>query len=277
MPDPYFRLPPSTITPPHMTKRIAIVTGVGRLKGIGTAICLELAKNGVDIFFTYWRTYDNQMPWSSADEEPDLIQAEIRGLGVRCEKIELNLMEDDSVDRLFNDAVRTLGPPAILVNNATYSTSTDILSITPQELDKHYLVNLKATTLLCVEFVRRYQGGGPEGRIINLTSGQSLSAMSSEIAYAITKAGIETLTKTLAHELAAKGITINAVNPGLTDSGWLQESHKQLFQDRFPMGRFGQPEDAARLVNFLVSEQASWITGQVIHSEGGFIREKYNG
>ncbi|HEX8659212.1 MAG TPA: SDR family oxidoreductase [Hymenobacter sp.] len=259
-----------------MDRKIAIVTGVGRLKGIGKAICVELAKNGVDIFFTYWRNYDQQMPWQSEDEEPALIWDEIRRLGVRCEKIELDLREPAAVETLFNEAAKTLGPPSILINNATYSTSTDVFTLTPTELDQHYLVNLKACTLLCVEFVRRYPGGR-SGRIVNLTSGQSLSAMSGEIAYAITKAGVETLTKTLAHELATKGITINAVNPGLTDSGWLDEAHRQLFQDRFPMGRFGQPEDAARLIAFLVSEQAGWITGQVIHSEGGFIREKYNG
>jgi 3-oxoacyl-[acyl-carrier protein] reductase len=265
---------PLGYTQAFMNRKIAIVTGVGRIKGIGKAICIELAKNDVDIFFTYWRNYDNQMPWTSEDEEPEVIQDELRRLGVRCEKMEVDLRAETAVETLFNEAVRTVGPPSILVNNATYSTATDIFSITPTELDQHYLVNLKAATLLCVEFVRRYQGGRA-GRIINLTSGQSLSAMSGEIAYAITKAGIETLTKTLAHELAAKGITINAVNPGLTDSGWLEDSHRQLFQDRFPMGRFGEPEDAALLINFLVSDQAGWITGQVIHSEGGFVREKY--
>lgn len=259
-----------------MDRKIAIVTGVGRLKGIGRAICVELAKNDIDIFFTYWSSYDQQMPWRADDREPELIQDEIRRLGVRCEKIELDLREEASVATLFNEAVKTVGQPAILINNATYSTPTDIFTITPTELDQHYLVNLKACTMLCVEFVRRYPGGRA-GRIINLTSGQSLSAMSGEIAYAVTKAGIETLTKTLAHELAAKGITLNAVNPGLTDSGWLDEADRQRFADRFPMGRFGQPEDAARLISFLVSEPAGWITGQVIHSEGGFIREKYNG
>lgn len=201
-----------------MDRKIAIVTGVGRVKGIGKAICIELAKNDVDIFFTYWRNYDNQMPWTSEDWEPELIRDELRRLGVKCEKMEVDLRTETSIGALFNEAVKTVGPPTILINNATYSTSTDIFSITPTELDQHYLVNLKAVTLLCVEFARRYQGGRA-GRIINLTSGQSLSAMSGEIAYAITKAGIETLTKTLAHDLAAKGITINAVNPGLTDSG----------------------------------------------------------
>lgn len=98
--------------------------------------------------------------------------------------------------------------------------------------------------------------------------------MCEEIAYAVTKGAIETFTKTIAHEIAQKNITINAVNPGLTDTGWLNDQLKELFIKRFPMGRIGQPEDAARLIAFLVSEKAQWITGQIINSEGGFIREK---
>jgi 3-oxoacyl-[acyl-carrier protein] reductase len=162
-----------------------------------------------------------------------------------------------------------------LINNATYSTQTDIYNITPSELDKHYFVNLRATTLLSIEFIRRFKNN-KHGRIINLSSGQSLSAMSGEIAYAITKGAIETFTKTISHEIASKGITINAVNPGLTDTGWIDDKQKELFLDRFPMGRLGQPEDAAKLIAFLASENAEWITGQIIHSEGGFIRENYN-
>jgi 3-oxoacyl-[acyl-carrier protein] reductase len=255
-------------------KRIAIVTGVSRLKGIGKAICMELAKQGVDIFFTYWTQYDKEMPWKTAENEPDLIQKEIENMGVNCAKIELDLMSEASISTLFNAVETQLGTPSILINNATYSTGTDILNIDSQELDKHYALNLKATTLLISAFVKRFEAG-ENGRIVNLSSGQSLSAMSGEIAYAMTKAAIETLTRTIAHELAYKGITINAVNPGLTDSGWMNDDHKKLFSDRIPMGRFGLPEDAAKLIAFLASEQAGWITGQIIHSEGGFIREKY--
>jgi 3-oxoacyl-[acyl-carrier protein] reductase len=258
-----------------MPRRIAIVTGVSRLQGIGKAICVELAKQDIDIFFTYWLTYDRQMPWSAENNEPDLIQQEICNLGVNCEKIELDLAQPDAIDTLFNTVIAQMGPPSILVNNATYSTQTSIQTITGPELDRHYWINLRATTLLCTEFAKRFQNTA-HGRIINLSSGQSLSAMSGEIAYAITKGAIETLTRTICHELAAQGITINAVNPGLTDSGWMDAATQACFLPRSPMGRFGQPEDAARLIAFLASEAAGWITGQVIHSEGGFIREKYD-
>ena len=99
--------------------------------------------------------------------------------------------------------------------------------------------------------------------------------MSNDIAYATTKSAIETLTRTISQEIAKKGITINAVNPGLTDTGWLNEKQTAMFKDRFPMGRLGRPDDVAKLISFLVSEKAEWITGQVIHSEGGFTRESY--
>lgn len=257
-----------------MDRQIAIVTGTSRLKGIGRAICIELARGGIDIFFTFWTHYDKQMPWKIGDNEPDLIQTEIKNLGARCEKLELNFLEENTIETLLNEVENKLGLPTILINNATYSTQTNIDSITGEELDKHYFVNLKATTLLTVEFIKRFQGKR-NGRIVNLTSGQSLSFMSNEIAYAMTKGAIETLTRTLSQEIAKKGITINAVNPGLTDTGWLDEKQRKIFTDRFPMGRLGQPTDVAKLISFLVSEKAEWITGQVIHSEGGFIREHY--
>jgi 3-oxoacyl-[acyl-carrier protein] reductase len=96
--------------------------------------------------------------------------------------------------------------------------------------------------------------------------------MVGEIAYAATKGAIDALTVTLAAEVASQGITVNAVNPGPTDSGWITGELRQELLSRFPMGRLGQPDDAARLVAFLVSDEAEWITGQIIHSEGGFRR-----
>ena len=159
-----------------MNRQIAIVTGTSRLKGIGRAICVALAKNGIDIFFTYWTNYDKQMPWRIKDNEPDLIQAEIKSLGVECEKLELNFLEAPSINTLLDEVEKKMGFPTILVNNATYSTQTNIEEITAEELDKHYIVNFKMPTLLIAEFVKRFNGQ-KNGRIINLTSGQTLSFM----------------------------------------------------------------------------------------------------
>ena len=255
-----------------MESGVALVTGVGRLRGIGRAVCVELAQRGFDIFFTYWSDYDQAMPWSVAADEPAQIQAELTAMGVRCESFELDLSLEDSVNTLLNTVEQVLGPPRILINNATYSTKTGIDTLTASELDRHYAVNLRATTLLTLEFIRRFELGAG-GRIINLTSGQSLGPMSDEIAYAVTKGAIETLTTTLAQKIATSGITINAVNPGPNDTGWMSDELRAQLLSAFPMGRVGIPADAAKLIGFLASAEATWITGQVIHSEGGFRRE----
>ncbi len=145
----------------------------------------------------------------------------------------------------------------------------------PRLLDAHYEVNLRATALLCVEFARRFpderQRAG-SGRIINITSGQGLGPMPGELAYAATKGAVDALTVSLSHSLAPRGITVNAINPGPTDTGWMDDDVKTFLLPRFPMGRIGEPGDAARLVAFLASPDARWITGQILHSEGGFIR-----
>jgi 3-oxoacyl-[acyl-carrier protein] reductase len=136
-------------------------------------------------------------------------------------------------------------------------------------LDRHYAVNMRSTALLCKEFVQRW-GGGPGGRIINMTSGQSVTPMPGELAYVMTKGAIEALTTSLAAGVAARGITVNAVDPGVTDTGWIGEELKAQFIAQSPRDRVGLPQDAANLLCFLASAQAEWITGQVLHSRGGF-------
>jgi len=254
-----------------MNNKIAIITGVSRLNGIGRAICYELAERKFDIFFTYWTEYDNQMPWKVNKNEPELIQQEIRKLGVKCEKLELDLSKENAIETLFSQVKNKLGNPLILINNATYSTETTISNLSSDELDKHYEINIKATTLLTVEFIKQFKFT-KNGRIINLSSGQSLGQMPNEIAYAITKGAIETLTNTLSQTIASKGITINAVNPGPNDTGWMNEKMKIELLSQFPMNRIGKPKDTANLIGFLASEEAEWITGQIINSEGGFKR-----
>ncbi len=123
--------------------------------------------------------------------------------------------------------------------------------------------------LLTIEFARQFALPSG-GRIINLTSGQGRGPMPGKLAYVATKGAIEAFTVTLAAEVAPRGITVNAVDPGPTDTGWMTDAIKREFLPLFPMGRLGQPEDAARLIAFLASEDAQWITGQIIHSTGGF-------
>lgn len=254
----------------HLAGRIAVVTGAGRRQGIGAAICRALAAAGADIVFTHWQAYDDRMPWGADVDGPRLLCDELVSLGVRCEAIALDL-SDPAAGRLFDEVERRVGSASILVNNATHSTNDGYERLDAVTLDAHYAVNMRGTLLLSVEFARRWPGGDG-GRIINLTSGQSLGPMPDELAYAATKGAVEAFTVSLAAGVAARGITVNAVNPGPTDTGWISDELRQALQSRFPQGRIGRPEDAARLVAFLASDAARWITGQVIHSEGGFRR-----
>ncbi|MGI8858688.1 MAG: SDR family oxidoreductase [Rubrobacteraceae bacterium] len=271
------RLDPRTPTEPAVRQdelrgRVALVTGVGRRRGIGSAICRAFAARGADVVFSYWKAYDREMPWDSDEDEPGALLEELRGAGVRAVGVELDLSLPESPERLLDAAEQKLGRPTILVNNAAHSEHDGFENLDAATLDAHHAVNVRATALLSVGFARRFEAGSG-GRIINLTSGQSLGSMVGELAYAASKGAIEAFTRTLAAEVGHKGTTVNAVNPGPTDTGWMGEDFGRELAAKFPAGRVGQPEDAARLVAFLASDEAAWITGQIINSEGGFLRQ----
>jgi 3-oxoacyl-[acyl-carrier protein] reductase len=254
-----------------LTGQVALVTGASRLQGIGAAICRALAARGTHIAFSHWRSYDVTFPWFGAPSEPDDLARELVQFGVQTAAIECDLGKPGSEVLLLDEAESRLGPISILVNNAAYSTNDGYEKLDAATIDAHYAVNMRAAMLLAVAFARRFSAGHG-GRIINLTSGQELGPMPNELAYGATKAAIEAFTHSLAPAVAAKGITVNAVNPGPTDSGWISAELRDVLLPRFPMGRLGTPADAARLVGWLASPDAGWVTGQVIHSEGGFNR-----
>lgn len=248
--------------------RIAIVTGASRARGIGAAICRALAAAGVDIFFTHWSSYDSTMPWGA--ETPQQLQNELLAMSVRCEHLAADLSQPTTPQIILDEVEKRLGAPSILVNNATHdSFEAPFDQLDVATLDIYYAVNMRGPMLLSTEFARRFQLKSG-GRIINLTSGQGRGAMPGKLPYVATKGAIEAFTTTLAVEVAPRGITVNAVDPGPTDTGWMTEAVKQELLPRFPMGRIGQPEDAARLIAFLASPEAEWITGQIIRSTGGF-------
>ena len=255
----------------HLKGEIAIITGVSRLKGIGAAICKELAEAGYHIFFTYWTEYDLKMPWSIDLDEPIKLKEALIKKGVKVSCMELDLTQYDAPEQLINRVSEQLGYPDILINNAAYSTNNDFSTLTAEELDKHYMVNVRATTLLSSKFAQKFDKKSG-GRIVNITSGQSQGPMPGELAYATTKGAVDALTITLSAEIAHLGITVNAINPGPTDTGWMTEKIKSDLKPMFPFGRMGEPRDVAKTIKFLVSDEADWITGQIIHSEGGFKR-----
>ena len=251
-----------------LTGKLALVTGVTRKAGIGAAIAREFASAGASLFVSHFRSYDQNQPWGISKGEPEQILADLRAGGAEAEALEIDLADSNSA-RVLLDAVRNrFGRVDILVNNAAHSEAGGIDQLDAAQLDRHYAVNLRAPALLCVEFARQHERGR-WARIINVTSGQALAPMPGELAYAATKGGLDALMLSLSASLAPLGITINAVDPGATDTGWMTAELKQSLEQDAPMNRVGLPGDLAPLVRFLASEESGWITGQVIRSRGG--------
>lgn len=164
-------------------------------------------------------------------------------------------------------AVESVGPIDILVVNHARSGHGRLEQLTAEEIDAFLHENVRASLLLVREFAARHDDSRVGGRVVLLTSGQHLAPMAREVAYAVSKGALQQAALTLADELADRRITVNAVNPGPTDTGWLEgkEPGREM-----PFGRWGEPDDAGRLVAWLCSDDARWITGQTVDSEGGF-------
>jgi 3-oxoacyl-[acyl-carrier protein] reductase len=250
-----------------LTHKVALVTGVTRRQGIGAAVALTLAQAGADVCAAYYRPYDRTTPWGVEETEPEQILRMLRETGVQAHGVEIDLADPEGPHALFTQAQERFGRIDILVNNAAYSTTTRVDQMTATDLDRHYAVNLRAVLLLCLEFIKGLTHGGA-GRIINLTSGQGLAPLPDELAYAATKGGVDALTLSLSAAVAGRGMTVNAVDPGPTDTGWMREEQRAALLATAPMGRLGTPQDAARVVAFLASEAAGWVTGQVIRARG---------
>ncbi len=253
--------------PIDLTGRVAIVTGASRRQGIGAAICRALAALGAGILFTHWQAYDHTQPHGADEDGPAALERELRAMGVRAVGLEIDLSLAESPARVLDITTERLGPPTILVNNAAHSTRDGYEALDAATLDAHYAVNVRAMALLSVLFARRYSGE-PGGRIINLSSGQGVGPMPHELAYVATKGAVEAFTRTLAAEVVVKNITVNAIDPGATDTGWMTEDLKATIMRDTGRGRLSRPDDAARLVVFLASDAGEWITGQTIHSRG---------
>ncbi|GAA0438919.1 SDR family oxidoreductase [Virgibacillus salarius] len=249
----------------NLSNAKAIVTGVSHGEAIGAAICRQLAKAGSSIFFTHWKAVAD---W------PENFQAELADIGINSDHMCIDLSIPDAPQKVLDVAVNSIGAPTILVNNAAHSERDGYEKLNASSLDVHYSVNMRSTMILSTLFARLFKKSTQTaGRIINLVSGQDQAPMIEELAYGATKGAISTFTVSLSAEVAPLGITVNAVNPGPTDTGWMSDEDKQELGSQFLMGRIGQPTDAARLVTFLASKESAWITGQVIHSEGAFLRK----
>lgn len=254
-------------------QKTVLITGVSRTPGIGAALARRAAQNGFNVVITYFRPYDEPLPeWEKDGYDVDEIVRELQSFPVQSRHIEIDLKKLDAQHELFDFCEKEIGPVYALINNACVSKNDTLDTITDSQLGDHFLVNVRAPIFLSQEFVRRFrqQSLYKTGRIINLTSGRVLEPMPNEISYAITKAALERFTTSIAPTAAEHGITANALDPGPTDTGWMDDATKRKLLEHSPMGRLGEPDDVANVVEFLLSEQSQWITGQLLHSRGGF-------
>ena len=243
----------------------ALVTGVSRRAGIGFAIVRRLQKQGASVFVQGWTAHDARQDWGA---DPDGLEGVAGELGVGC--IEADFAEPEAPARVVTAAREALGSLDVLVVNHARSGHARLGELDAEHLDAFLHENVRAPLLLVQEFAAQYDDARGGGRVVLLTSGAHLGPMAREVGYAVSKGALAIATKTLADELADRSITVNCVNPGPTDTGWgLAEVDPA---GPMPLGRWGEPDDAARLIAWLCSDDARWITGQVIDSEGGFRR-----
>jgi len=257
--------------PAPLGGRVALVTGVSRRIGIGFALTRRLLADGAAVFATGWAAHDAGMPWGADRHEGSSVEALVRG-GDRFRYLPADLADPDSPRRLVAGAVEAFGALDIVIANHARSSSQTLAELSSAELDLTWAVNTRATLLLVQAFAGIHDDDRPGGRVLLFTSGQHLGPMADELPYIATKGALHQLTESLADAVADRGITVNCVNPGPVDTGYATGADHAAVARRFPAGRWGQPEDVARLVAWLVSDEAQWITGQVLNSEGGFRR-----
>ena len=244
---------------------MVLITGTSRARGIGVGVAKRLAADGWDVGLTWWLPADKSLPWSGGPDEPFQLVEALRDAGARVAWHEADLADPAAPKEIFEAIETELGTVTALVNSHAVSLAGGIFETTVDEFDRHMAVNARATLLLIREFARRLPTG-MSGRVVSLTS----DAVHGEVAYGASKAALERITIAAARELAPRGITVNAVNPGPNDTGWMDARVRRRVLHDMPMGRLGRPADTAALVSFLCSEDGGWITGQVLVSNGGF-------
>jgi 3-oxoacyl-[acyl-carrier protein] reductase len=288
-----------------LNNKVVIVTGANNPLGIGAATARAFAAQGAAVFISYLRAASGPSGKRTAEAREanapgtafylaqqlksadDVVRA-IREHGGRAEAFEADLANPDVIPRLFDRAEKTFGPVDVLINNAAYydpdtftpqgQLASDshsagefpMTTITPEKHDRHFAVNSRAVALMMAEYARRHvERGCRWGRIINVST-DGASGFATEVSYGASKHAMESYSRAAAKELGRYGITVNVVSLGPIQTGWISNEMEKRISSGTPLGRVGQPEDVADAILFLASEQARWITGQLIYVGGGW-------
>ena len=251
--------------------RVALVTGVSRRQGIGFAIAERLLADGARVFASGWSEHDAEMPWGGEAGGIDAVLEALGGTGEALHFEAFDLERAEASAALVDAVYARFGALDVLVANHARSSHQGFAEVTAEELDRCWAANARSPILLAQHWARR-RPTGPGGRLLTFTSGQHIGPMPDELAYAVSKGALHQMTASLSDALIEQGITVNCINPGPVDSGWPSPRAREVIAKMFPGGEMGTPESVARLVAWLASDEAAWITGQVHDSEGGFRR-----
>ena len=282
--------------------KVAIVTGANH--GIGAAIALAFAAEGAKLFITYLRQspgmYGETEESAEKAEQPgrayycrmisqsaEWVERRIRDSGGVCHSWEADLSDRDNIPEIFDRTEQNLGKVDIIVNNAAFDNPDTFIpekelrenrlfvdeyqinTITANSHDRHFAVNSRAVALMIAEFAERHiRHNSKWGRIINITT-DGARCHASNVSYGASKYSVESYTRSAALELGPYGITVNVISPGAVQTGWMPEELEKELSESYPLGRIGTPEDIADAVIFFASEQAGWITGQILYVGGG--------
>jgi 3-oxoacyl-[acyl-carrier protein] reductase len=246
----------------RLTGKVAIVTGAS--KGIGAGIAEALGVEGAAVVVNY----------ASSREGADRVVESIRSQGGKAIAVQADVAKPGDVRRLFEAAQREFGSLDILVNNAGIYQFAPLAEVTEDEYRRQFDINVLGTILTLQESLKHF---GPQGgSVINVSSVASLNATPNTVVYSATKAAVDSITRTLSHELSARKIRVNTLAPGATETEGLHSAgikgsdfEKQMVS-LTPLGRLGQPGDIARVAVFLASEESSWLTGERISASGGW-------
>jgi 3-oxoacyl-[acyl-carrier protein] reductase len=252
--------------------RTALITGVSRRRGIGFAVAARLASMGASLAVHHHQPHDSEQ-YGASDSLAELVAALRASLRDDASLVDVagDLGDAATAEELVPLVNGMLGHLDVLVcNHAHGGDAVGLADLDAAALDRHWAVNTRSTLLLTKAFAAQHDGR-QGGRVVWMTSGQSLGPMSDNLAYAISKAALAGATLSVADDLVDKGILLNTINPGPVNTGYLDDAPPAVLQ-RFPRHRLGEPDDPARLIAWLVSDEGAWVVGQVLNSEGGFRR-----